>query len=240
MRYQIFNTFIDSLDINETTEKIIENIDKRNPIYQVSINASKINLIDEDSQLKDVISRADLVNADGMSIIWAAKILKIPIKYRVTGVDLFYKLLDVSEKKGYSVYFLGATEESIERMVSILKKNHPILKIAGYHNGYYKDSELIADEIKKANPDILFLGFSSPKKEIWIEKYQKKVNVPFIMGVGGSFDIYSGKTKRAPRIIQKIGMEWFYRFIQEPVRMYDRYIIGNTLFIKKVFKEKFK
>lgn len=240
MKYQILNTSIHSYDINETTERIIENIEKRNHIYQVSINASKINLIDDDPRLKDIISRADLVNADGMSIIWAAKILKVPIKHRVTGVDLFYKLLDISEQRGYSIYFLGATEESIEEMISLLKKNHPLLKIAGYHDGYYKDSELIAEEIKEARPDILFLGFSSPKKEIWIEEHQQKINVPFVMGVGGSFDIYSGKTKRAPAALQKVGMEWFYRFIQEPVRMFDRYIIGNILFVKKVFKEKFK
>lgn len=240
MKYKILNTSIDSFGLNETTDVIIKNIDKKNPIYQVSINASKINLIDKEPRLKSIISRADIVNADGMSIIWAARILKVPVKHRVTGVDLFYKLLDISEEKGYSVYFLGATKESITEMISRMRKNHPLLKIAGYHDGYYNDSELIANEIKNSRPDILFLGFSSPQKEIWIEEYQKKVNVPFIMGVGGSFDIYSGKTKRAPKIVQKLGMEWFYRFIQEPVRMYDRYIIGNILFVKKVLKERFK
>ncbi|MGG5357914.1 MULTISPECIES: WecB/TagA/CpsF family glycosyltransferase [unclassified Enterococcus] len=240
MRHSILNTAIDSFTLNETLDKITENIDKKRSVYQVSINANKINLMEENAKLKAIINNADFVNADGMSIIWAAKILHIPIKERITGVDLFYRLLEISEQKNYRIYFLGATQKSLEEMVARLKNDHPTLEIAGYQNGYYLDEKKVVADIKEARPDILFLGFSSPKKEIWIENYKEELQIPFIMGVGGSFDIYSGKTKRAPRWIQKIGMEWFYRFIQEPIRMFDRYIIGNARFAQMVIREKFK
>lgn len=240
MRYKILNTSIDSFDRSETLKRIVTSIEDRKPIYQVSINAGKINLIDENPRLKKIIDQADIVNADGMSIIWGAKFLHIPIKSRVTGIDLFYDLLKISEQKNYSIYFLGATSESMEGMIKLLKKNHPRLNIAGYHDGYFKKSEEIVNEINKAKPDILFLGFSSPQKEFWIDDYKDRMNIPFIMGVGGSFDVYSGKTKRAPKIIQNLGLEWFYRFIQEPIRLYDRYIIGNLRFTKKLLREMVK
>ncbi|EOH52847.1 WecB/TagA/CpsF family glycosyltransferase [Enterococcus faecium EnGen0263] len=240
MRYSILNTAIDSFTLNETLKKITENIDNEDSVYQVSINANKINLMEEDARLKAIINNADFVNADGMSIIWAAKLLHIPIKNRITGVDLFYRLLEISEQKNYRIYFLGATQESLEEMVARLSNDHPTLEIAGYQNGYYSDEQKVVSDIKNSQPDILFLGFSSPKKEIWIESYKEELQIPFIMGVGGSFDIYSGKTKRAPKWIQNIGMEWFYRFIQEPIRMFDRYIIGNARFVQMVIKEKFK
>lgn len=134
---------------------------------------------------------------------------------------------------------MGATQESLENMISIIKQKYPLIEVAGYHNGYFEDNQPIIDEIQLVKPDILFLGFSSPK-EFWIEKYKDIVRVAFIMGVGGSFDVYSGKTKRAPKFMQEAGLEWLYRFIQEPRRMFRRYIFGNIEFTKKVIKEKFK
>ena len=240
MRYKILNTYVDDYNMTQTLGKIIQSVDNRIPIYQVSINAYKINLMKNNQRLREIVARAEIINADGISIVWAAKILHVPINFRVTGVDLFYKLIQVSEQRSYRVYFLGATQESITNMIKKLRDRHPALQIVGYHNGYFQDSVSIIEDINESDPDILFLGFSSPQKEIWIDKYKQKLKVTFIMGVGGSFDIYSGKTKRAPDVVQKLGLEWLYRFSQEPKRMFKRYIIGNAIFVKKVLREKFK
>ena len=139
-------------------------------------------------------------------------------------------------KKGYKPYF-GAKQEVVEKVVDILLK-YPALKVAGYRNGYFaeEESENIAREINKSGADILFVGFSSPKKEKWINKYMPIMKVSFAMGVGGSFDVVAGVTKRAPKWMQKVGLEWFYRFIQEPRRMWKRYIIGNFKFCCLVLK----
>ncbi|EOD7438361.1 WecB/TagA/CpsF family glycosyltransferase [Enterococcus faecium] len=239
-RYQIFDTFVDCLSIQETISKIENRIDQGLTTYQVSINADKINQMQNNYELKNIIDNADIINADGISIVLSGKLLGVPISERVSGIDIFTQLLTRSEDKGYSVFFLGATEESLLTMLEKIEKNYPKLIISGYRNGYFdsiEEKQIVAD-IYASHTDILFLGFSSPQKEIWIKKNQKESGARFIMGVGGSFDIYSGKTKRAPELIQNLGFEWLYRFIQEPTRLYNRYIIGNFKFMRLLLQEK--
>lgn len=241
-RVKFLNSYIDCIDLETTLKKINEGIKKKRVFYQVSINADKINQMQEDERLRRIINRADIINADGSSVVWAGRLLNLPIKHRVTGIDIFNNLLEISEQEGYRVFFLGATEKSINKMIRVIKNSLPNLQIAGFQNGYYKSDEerIVLDEIKNSDVDILFLGFSSPQKEVWIERNKQYLGIPFIMGVGGSFDILSGKTKRAPQLFQKLGFEWFYRYIQEPKRMHKRYIIGNWKFIKLILKEKRK
>ncbi|GAA0109162.1 WecB/TagA/CpsF family glycosyltransferase [Clostridium tertium] len=226
--------------MDETLERIEEFIENREIVQHVVINASKINIMQENDDLTNIINECPLINADGQSIVWGAKFLGYELPERVAGIDIFTELVRVSAEKGYRPYFFGATEEVVRKVVETFKDKYPSLKIAGYRNGYFNDEESIkiAEDIKKSEADILFVAFSSPKKEFWIRKYINIMKVPFAMGVGGSFDVIAGKTTRSPKWMQKLGLEWFYRFIQEPRRMFKRYIIGNLKFVKLVLNNR--
>ena len=142
----------------------------------------------------------------------------------------------------YKIYLFGAKEEVVCKVKSIFEEKYPNLQIVGFRNGYFTeaDEDDIVKDMQKSGADMLFVAFSSPKKEYWVHKYIKQLNIPFVMGVGGSFDVVVGVTKRAPLWMQKCGLEWFYRFIQEPGRMWKRYFIGNAKFVLLTYKTKFK
>lgn len=241
-RIQLLGSQLNCLTINETLDIIDILIKGRIPTQHVVINASKINLMRKNEQLRIIINDCPLINADGQSIIWAGRYLGFKIPERVAGIDLFIKLLEKAAKEELRVYYFGGEEEIVKKVVKLHLEMYPHLKIVGFRNGYFKESESdkIAQKICDSKADILFVAFSSPKKEFWIHKYKEQMNVPFTMGVGGSFDVIAGKTKRAPKWMQESGLEWFYRFIQEPRRMFKRYIIGNILFLKHVVLDKLR
>jgi N-acetylglucosaminyldiphosphoundecaprenol N-acetyl-beta-D-mannosaminyltransferase len=222
--------------------KIEENIISRKYLQQVSsVNGAIVVYAHKDPNLKRAINNSWYVNADGMSVVWGLRFLGHKIPERASCPELFDKLIILCEKKGYKPYFLGAKEDVIKKTIENLKKKHPKLKIAGFRNGYFTEEEdlLIAEEIKKSKADMLFLGISSPKKELFVEKCLKIMSVPFTFGVGGVFDIIAGKTKRAPVWMQRIGMEWIYRLMQEPKRMWKRYLITNSILIYYLLRAKF-
>lgn len=233
---------IDSLTMNETIDKIEEHIREKKICQHVVLNAAKVVATRYDKKLKEIINNCEIINADGQSIVWAANFLGSPLPERVTGIDLMMEIIKISSRKGYRIYFFGATEEVNKKVVDKFRSKYPNLQIAGRRNGYFTEEEnsLIIEDMKNSNADILLVAFSSPKKEYWINKNIDKINIPFVMGVGGSFDVVAGVTKRAPLWMQKMGLEWFYRFIQEPKRMWKRVLIGNSKFIYYVFKEKIK
>lgn len=237
-RVKFLNTFVDALTMNETLEQIQKYIDNKECVQHVVINASKINLMQEDKELTKIINECPLINADGQSIVWGSRFLGNSLPERVAGIDIFTELVKISAEKGYKPYFFGAKEGVVTEVVRRFKEQYPNLKVAGYRNGYFKDEESkqIAKDIRKSGADILFVAFSSPKKEFWIKEQMEIMQVPFAMGVGGSFDVIAGKTKRAPKWMQKCGLEWCYRFIQEPRRMFKRYIVGNFKFINLILK----
>lgn len=228
--------------MTETLLIIDEIIQQRIPTQHVVINASKINLMSENTDLREIINESPLINADGQSIVWAGRFLGADIPERVTGIDLFTELVKKAAVNGWRLYYFGSEEDVVRKVIDLHKKEYPDLIVAGYRNGFFDDAESkeIAKEIYESHADILFVAFSSPKKEYWIHQYKDSLNVPFMMGVGGSFDVIAGKTKRAPKWMQNIGMEWFYRLIQEPKRMFSRYLKGNTKFIIKVLKTKIR
>ncbi len=239
-RYPILNTYVNALSMEETIAEVEAIIKAGKPTQHVVINASKINLMEDDPALREIVNACPLINADGSSIVWAAKKLGVPLKERVTGCDLFQELVALAAKRHYKIYLFGAKEEVVTAVKEIFEKKYPALQIVGYRNGYFTEADepdMVAD-MAASGADMMFVAFSSPKKEYWVHKYLDQLNIPFVMGVGGSFDIVAGKTKRAPRWMQKIGMEWFYRFIQEPRRMWKRYVIGNIKFILLTYKNK--
>lgn len=239
-RIHFLNSNVDNLSMEETISRVEEIIFRRKPTQHVVINANKLNLMQKDVALRTIVNNSELINADGASVLLAGKILGKPLVERVTGIDLFLELLEKCEKKDYRPYFFGATQEVIEEVVNFIKKKYPNIDIAGYRNGYFDalNSDEIVKQISDSKADLLFVGFSSPQKEYWINDHLEQMNVPFVMGVGGSFDVVAGKTKRAPKLWQKLGMEWLFRFIQEPRRMFKRYIIGNLKFLYYVGKER--
>lgn len=236
-RYPILNTYVNALSMDETVDYIKKVIARRTPpVQHVVINALKVNLMEEDPKLREIVNACPLINADGSSILWAAKQLGVPVEERVTGIDLFLRLVKEAAENGYKIYLFGAKEEVVTKVRDVFQQQYPTLKIAGYRNGYFtpeQEPQIVAD-MAASGADMMFVAFSSPKKEYWVNKYLNQLNIPFVMGVGGSFDVVAGVTKRAPEFWQKIGMEWFYRFIQEPRRLWKRYVVGNAVFIRHV------
>lgn len=238
----MFGCDVANLTMEETLKEIEKIIDNKIVTQHVVINAGKVVLMDKDKKLKRIIVDCPIINADGQSIVWASKFLRRPLQERVAGIDLMEELIKTSSEKGYRIYFFGAKEEVVENVVKHYEEKYPTLKIAGYRSGYFSEDDIpeITEEMRKSNADILFVAFSSPKKEYWLAENMKNINIPFCMGVGGSFDVVAGITKRAPIWMQKVGLEWFYRFLQEPGRMWKRYLVGNTKFILITLREKFK
>lgn len=228
--------------MDETLQHINNCIAYQKFTQHVVVNAAKIVDMQHDQLLRQSVLESDIINADGMAVVWASRFLGKPLPERVAGIDLMMNLVEMAHEKGYKCFFLGAKEEVVTKVVEIFKEKYSESIIAGYRNGYFdeKDEESIAKEIGNSGAHMLFVAISSPKKEIFVNKYKNIMKVPFVMGVGGSFDVVAGKTKRAPLWMQKIGMEWFYRFTQEPRRMWKRYLVGNSKFIWLVLKEKFK
>lgn len=241
-RYAIFNTFVNAFSMDETVEFVESIIANRKPTQHVVINASKINLMQTDAKLREIVNNCPLINADGASVVWAAKVLGIPLRERVTGIDLFENLVNLANKKGYKIYLFGAKEEVVLKVRKIFLEKYPNLEVVGYRNGYFTEADepAIVDDMAASGADMLFVAFSSPKKEYWISKYLNQLNIPFVMGVGGSFDVVAEVTDRAPIWMQNHGLEWFYRFIQEPRRMWKRYVVGNTQFILLTYREKLR
>lgn len=239
----LLNTFYDDFSMEETLMRIKNSIETKNQLHHVVINAAKIVSLQKDLELRQSVNNSDIINLDGQAVVWAARFLNKPAKERVSGIDLMVNLVEMAAKNKYRIYLLGAKEEVVANLVNIYKKQYGPELIAGYRNGYFskEDEKEVIDDIVRTQPDMLFVAISSPKKENLLFQYKEKLNsIGFIMGVGGSFDVLSGVTMRAPIWMQNIGMEWFFRFLQEPKRMWKRYLIGNSKFIYLVIKEKIK
>ena len=240
-RITILNTKIDNLTMQETLQLVEETILDSKQLHHVVVNAAKMVAMQTDLKLRQSVNSCDLINADGQAVVWASRILGQPLKERVAGIDLMENLVELAHKKNYKIFFFGAKEEVVSRVVNNYKIKYSKGIIAGYRNGYFKkEDELnIAKQISDSDADILFVAISSPTKENFLyDNKEALTGVNFIMGVGGSFDVVSGLVKRAPLWMQKIGMEWFYRFAQEPERMWKRYFIGNIKFIWLVIKSR--
>lgn len=242
-RRHFLETEVDNLTMAETLAEVETAIKNKQQIHHVVVNAGKIVALQKDSELRQSVNQADIINADGQAVVWASKFLGKPVKERVAGIDLFYNLLQLAHQKDYRIYLLGAKPEIVKTVVEKISHQYSPEIIAGYQDGYFSKEEEsnVVKNIAKSAAHMLFVAISSPKKEIFLNTHKKELqNINFIMGVGGSFDVLAGKTKRAPQWMQKAGLEWFYRFIQEPKRMWKRYLIGNTKFLSLLLKEKFK
>ena len=231
-RAVVLDCAIDRLDMSQTLARCQAIIEQGTFAQQVSINAAKLVTLKQDADLREVVDRCELVNADGQSVVWASRLLGDPLPERVAGIDLMHALIAMAEREGYGIYILGARQEVLETAVQQLRQMHPRLRISGYRDGYFSDeqSPQVAGAIRDSGAQILFVAISSPRKEHWLGEYGADLGVPFVMGVGGSIDIVAGITRRAPRAWQRLGIEWLYRLLQEPRRMFRRYLVTNVQF----------
>ena len=207
--------------------KIIEDIKNNVKSTIIAINPEKLMTARKNLELKKLLNSSTYKIADGVGVVIASKIKRRNIRSRVTGIDCMDMLCQLSNDKGYKIFMYGAREETISKAKVNLKNKYPNIKIVGYINGYEKNKDLIIKKINEAKPDILFVALGSPKQEFWIKENMEKLDVNIFQGVGGSFDVLSENIKRAPKWMQNIGLEWFYRLIKEPSR------IGRQL---KLFK----
>lgn len=239
-RYPILNTYVNAISMDETIAEVEKIIKAGKPTQHVVINALKVNLMNENKELQKIVNACPLINADGASIVWAAKKLGVPLTERVAGIDLFENLVKLAAERGYKIYLFGAKEEVVTKVKDIFEKQYPTIQIVGYRNGYFTEADEpeIVRNMAESGADMMFVAFSSPKKEFWVNKYLHDLNIPFVMGVGGSFDVVAGVTDRAPKWMQDHGLEWFYRFIQEPRRLWNRYVVGNWKFVAYTYEVK--
>ncbi len=180
-----------------------------------------------DTELRRILQEADMATADGMPLVWSARLLGVPMKERVTGADMVPALAQLAAQKGYSIYFLGAAPGVAEQAAATLQHQFPTLQIAGCSSPSRAEVDRndcsIVEQCRAAQPDILLVAFGNPKQEKWIYEHAEQLNIPVMMGVGGTFDFIAGVTKRAPRWMQQSGLEWLYRLLCEPRRLWKRY-----------------
>ena len=232
----LFGVPIDNLTLTETVGRV-EAMIRAGPTHQhVVVNVDKIVKLQKDDQLRVAIVGCDLINADGQLIVWASRLLGCPLKERVTGVDLFGALIACCAARGFRPFLLGARQEVVERVAEILQTKR--VTLAGFHNGYWSPDEeaVVVSQVRAAQPDILFVAMSSPKKELFLRQWKEQLQVPFVMGVGGTFDVVAGAVKRAPVWMQRCGLEWFYRLITEPKRIRRQIVL--PVFAWMVIKER--
>ncbi len=235
----LFGFPIHALDMKSVLDVVDESIADRKRLLIGVVNAAKLVNMRRDASLGRAVMAADMILADGMSVVWACRLLGRPVPQRVAGIDLMEEMLRHGSEKGYRVFCLGATEEVLATTVQRIQECYPGIVIAGSHHGYFKQQEEadVAARIRDARPDILFVAMTSPKKEQFLARHAETMQVPVCHGVGGAFDVLAGKVRRAPRVWQRVGMEWLYRVLQEPRRMWRRYLVTNTLFCGMVLSE---
>ena len=238
---KFLNSRMHTMSMAESVALINHNLETGEFFQHVVVNVAKLVNMQTDKTLYDSVQACDLINIDGQGVVLGARFSGLDVPERVAGIDLFFELLKMSENKGFPVFLLGAKPDVLEQAQLNVKKQYPDLKIAGYHHGYFWDDEqAVVDKIKASGAKLLFVAITSPKKENFINKWRDQLGVNFVMGVGGTFDVVSGNVKRAPAWMQQYGLEWLFRVIQEPRRMFMRYLVTNTKFINYVVKEKLK
>jgi N-acetylglucosaminyldiphosphoundecaprenol N-acetyl-beta-D-mannosaminyltransferase len=237
-RVRIGCSNVDAVTYEEALDRLVELAE--NPLETsqvVTPNAQHIVLLERDPHLRRIYSEAALVVPDGISLVFAARLLGKPLKGRVTGVDLFQGLCARAAERGLGVFLLGGRRGAVEETAARLKSSYPELNVLGTYcppYGFHLHEEglnEVARAILAARPHILFVALGAPKQEYWIYEHGKKLGVPLSIGIGGSFEMVSGMTRRAPQWLQLLGLEWLFRLAIEPRRLWKRYLIGNLQFL---------
>lgn len=238
-RRDILGLSLNAVTMAQAVGRCVEAVERGQYLAVGVVNAAKVVRMQRDAELRSAVTSCGMVLADGQSVVWASHLLSAPLPERVAGIDLFLELLAEAERRGYPVYFLGARPDVLARMLATVDAKFPRLKVAGEHDGYFRteDEGLIAARVRESGSMMLFLGMSSPKKELFLHTWGEQTGVHVAHGVGGSFDILAGVTSRAPVWWQRHGLEWLYRALQEPRRLGPRYLTTNLSFMGLVARE---
>ncbi|WP_440468557.1 WecB/TagA/CpsF family glycosyltransferase [Pseudomonas sp. YH-1] len=240
-RIKFLNCPMNAVSMEQTISELRKRITQKQFTQHSVVNVAKLVNMQLDNELSESVKSCDIINIDGIGVVWGARFLGQKIPERVAGVDLFHQLLAMSAKSNFPVYLLGATEEVVAKTATTVEAMYPGLEVAGYHHGYFwDDEEKMVETIRNSNARLLFVAITSPKKENFINRWKDQLGVNFVMGVGGTFDVVAGKVKRAPLWMQNHGLEWLYRVIQEPGRMWKRYLTTNLQFAWLLMIEKYK
>lgn len=246
MRVNICGVEIDRYSFDEVVEIVINHaLTGGTPEYVVTPNAQHIQSLQEDALFRDIYRHAFLVVPDGVPLLWAAKFLKTPLKGRVNGTDLFERICELAPEKNLKIFLLGGRPGAADKAAETLRNRYPEIEIVGTHCPPYGfesnqvELSLINDKIKAAAPQVLFVGLGAPKQEKWIYANYQELQVPVSLGIGVSFELVAGLVTRAPVWMQKWGLEWLFRLVMEPGRLWKRYITGNPLFVWLVIKQRF-
>lgn len=235
----LFGVGIDAVTMDEALDRVDAAIIRGTRLLIGVVNAAKIVNMRRDAELRDSVRSADMILADGMAVVWASRILGAPLPERVTGIDLMMGMFERGEARGYHVYLLGATEEVSAAVAARIARDFPGVRVVGRHHGYFTPEEepALAAAIAAARPHILLAAMTSPKKERFLARWFGSLGVPVCHGVGGSFDVFAGEVRRAPRLFQRLGLEWLFRVLQEPRRLWRRYLVTNALFVGALLRE---
>ncbi|MDT0124421.1 WecB/TagA/CpsF family glycosyltransferase [Paenibacillus sp. RRE4] len=216
----IYGIPFSKLTMKETVQVLEEAVLSKQPHQVITANPIMVMAALENPAIMKVMKDAEMIVPDGTGVVWAAGYCGDPVAERVPGFELLHELLRVGENYRWGVYLLGSTPEVIQETAVRLQQQYPAIRIVGYRDGFFgsAEDEQVVTSIRKAAPDLLFVARGADTQEPWIHKHKHSLQVPVMMGVGGSFDVISGKSKRAPKLFQKLRLEWFYRLLREPSR----------------------
>jgi len=228
----LLNVRIDRVDFAAAMERVRQAIDVRRPQQIVTVNVDFVKLACADSEYRRLINTADLNVADGMPLLWAARLIGAPLPERITGTDLVLGCARMAAERGYRLFLLGAAPGVADQAAAELQRRFPGLTICGVYAPPFRpwatdDDRTIVERVQAARPDVLFVAFGAPRQDVWIREHMAELNVPVSVGVGGTFNFLAGTIRRAPRWMQDSGLEWLYRVVQEPGRLWKRYLLED-------------
>ncbi|MDP4195865.1 MAG: WecB/TagA/CpsF family glycosyltransferase [Bacteroidota bacterium] len=242
---KILSVNISNVDLKHTVDLMAECIDKKEKQRVCVLPVNCLLWARKKTELNNIYNSADLKLPDGVPLIWASKFLGNAIKGRVTGLDLLPEFSKVAADKGFTFFFLGAKEGVAEKLSEYLKQKYPNLKVVGVYSPPFaekfsdSENEKMISMINAVKPNVLWVSLTAPKQDYWIYEHFEKLDVNIAIGVGGAFEVTAGLIKRAPVWMQKNGLEWLYRFLQEPKRLFKRYFVEAPVFIPLILKQKF-
>ena len=231
---------LDNLTFDEAVDCILALARGDRPCYVVTPNVDHIMRFNRNRRFREAYRKASLVLADGMPVVWASRILGSAVREKVSGADLFPRVSEAAAEQGLSIYILGALDGAAEKAARILRRRHPDLRVAGTQcprRGFHLDKEenrKVIEAVRAASPDILFLALGCPKQEFWMHDHCEALGVPVTLGVGAAVDFLSGMVRRAPLWMQRCGLEWLYRILCEPRRLWKRYLVDDSPFLLRV------
>ena len=232
-RVSIFGCPVDPVTMADAESRILAAMRSGRKLCHTSLNVAKLIKMRSDALLRDDVMSGDLITADGMGIVLGAKVVGHPVPERVSGIDVMDRTLALCAQHGLRPYILGARQEVLETAIVNLRRRYDGLNPAGWRNGYFDvdEEEDIVKEINASGADCLFVALPTPMKENFLARHHDALKPAFVMGVGGSIDVFAGLVRRAPGWVQRSGFEWLFRLIQEPGRMWKRYLSTNTQFL---------